>query len=101
MMSHPTGSAPLSRPQTEMLAHVEALLRRHPRLEKAWEAGWTLELGCDNGAIRAAAGAPGGGAAEAAEVATPRWWLPSRSGRALAIAEELAIALEQGIASRD
>jgi hypothetical protein len=65
----------------------------------AWEAGWSLELACDSAAIWAVATAPASGASTVARVETPRWWLPTRSGRALAIAEELATALEQGMAA--
>ena len=57
------------------------------------ERGWTLELSCDDDAIWVAAAAADGGAPATARLETPRWWLPSRSGRALAIAEELATAL--------
>ncbi|HEX6068442.1 MAG TPA: hypothetical protein VFZ18_01420 [Longimicrobiaceae bacterium] len=99
-MSDPAGSIRLSRPQIGMLTHVEAVLRRHPRVAAAWEAGWSLELACDSAAIWAVASAPGSEDATVARVETPRWWLPSRSGRALAIAEELATALEQGMAAR-
>jgi hypothetical protein len=98
-MSHRSGSVPLSRPQQEMLDHVEALLGRHPRLASAWEAGWSLNIGCDTDAIWATATPPDGGEARTARLATPRWWLPSRSGRALAITEELAESLEREIAA--
>jgi hypothetical protein len=83
-----------------MLTHVEAVLRRHPRLNAAWEEGWSLELACDADAIWAVATPPAPGAPASARVETPRWWLPPRSGRALAIAEELATALEPGVAAR-
>ena len=92
-MTDRSGSVPLSRPQSEMLAHVEALLGRHPKLLSLLERGWTLELSCDDDAIWVAAAAADGGAPATARLETPRWWLPSRSGRALAIAEELATAL--------
>ena len=92
-MTDRSGSVPLSRPQSEMLAHVEALLGRHPKLQTLHERGWSLELGCDDDAIWVAASAADGGAPATARLETPRWWLPSRSGRALAIAEELATAL--------
>ena len=99
-MTESTGSVPLSRPQADMLSHVEALLRRHPRLVATWEAGWALELGCDTDAIWARAlPSPPADPLEA-RMETPRWWLPSRSGRALAIAEALATQLEQEIAPR-
>ena len=98
-MSDPIESIRLSRPQSEMLTHVEAVLRRHPRMTTAWEEGWSLELACDSAAIWAVASAPGSDASSVARVETPRWWLPSRSGRALAIAEELATVLEQGMAA--
>jgi hypothetical protein len=81
-----------------MLDHVEALLGRHPRLTSAWDAGWSLGLACDSDAIWATATPPEGGEARMARLATPRWWLPSRSGRALAITEELAESLEAEIA---
>ena len=96
-MSDRSGAVPLSRPQNEMLAQVEAVLRRHPRLAAALQAGWTVELGCDDDAIWAALSRPGEADAVRARLATPRWWLPPRSGRALAIAEGLATDLEQGI----
>jgi hypothetical protein len=99
-MSDPTESIRLSRPQIEMLTHVEAVLRRHPRVAAAWDEGWSLELACDSAAIWAVASAPGTDESTVARVETPRWWLPSRSGRALAIAEELATTLEQGLAAR-
>lgn len=92
-MTDRSGSVPLSRPQSEMLAHVEALLGRHPKLRTLLARGWSLELGCDDDAIWVAAGAAGGDPSATARLETPRWWLPSRSGRALAIAEELATAL--------
>ena len=100
-MTERTGAVPLSRGQAEMLSHVEALLRRHPRLLATWEAGWSLDLACDTDAIwaRAAGAAPGESAT--ARVETPRWWLPSRSGRALAIAEDLATQLEAALPRRD
>jgi hypothetical protein len=91
-MTDRSGSVPLSRPQSEMLAHVEALLGRHPKLQPLLERGWSLEPGCDDDAIWVVARA-GDGAPATARLETPRWWLPSRSGRALAIAEELATAL--------
>jgi hypothetical protein len=96
-MTNGSGSLPLSRPQSEMLAHVEALLGRHPKLQPLLEHGWSLELGCDDRAIWAVAAGPAGAGATA-RVETPRWWLPSRSGRALAIAEELATALLEATA---
>ena len=99
-MSDPIESIRLSRAQIEMLTHVEAVLRRHPRVAAAWEEGWSLELACDAAAIWAVASAPGSDASSLARVETPRWWLPSRSGRALAIAEELATTLEQRMAAR-
>ena len=99
-MSDPTGSIRLSRPQIAMLTHVEAVLRRHPRVAAAWAEGWSLELACDSAAILAVAAAPGSDPSTVVRVETPRWWLPSRSGRALAIAEELATALEQGMVAR-
>jgi len=77
----------------EMLAHVEALLGRHTRLQPLLEGGWTLDLSCGDEAIRVVGTAPGGGRQLSAALETPRWWLLSRSGRALAIAEELATAL--------
>lgn len=86
-------SVRLSRPQSEMLAHVEALLGRHPKLQPLLERGWSLELSCDDDAISVAGAAPQGGRRAVAVLRTPRWWLPSRSGRALAIAEELATSL--------
>ena len=96
-MSQRSGSVPLSRPQREMLDHVEALLGRHPRLASAREAGWSLSLGCDTDAIWATATPPGDEEARTARLATPRWWLPSRSGRALAITAELAESLDAEI----
>ena len=83
----------LSRPQSDMLAHVEALLARHPRLLPLLESGWSLEISCDDSAIRVDAAGPAPGTTASTELRTPRWWLPARSGRALAIAEELAVAL--------
>ena len=96
-MSEPYRSIPRSRPQTEMLAHVEALLRRDPRLTPVCEAGYALELDCDDEAIWATLAAPASAARVVARMETPRWWLPGRSGRALAIAERLASDLHHEI----
>jgi hypothetical protein len=96
-MTDRSGSMPLSRPQREMLAHVEALLGRHPKLQPLLESGWRLELACDDVAIWVTATAAAGGEPASARMQTPRWWLPSRSGRALAIAEALATSLVEGV----
>jgi hypothetical protein len=98
-MSERTGSVPLNRPQNEMLVHVEALLRRHQRLVEAWEAGWSFELMCDEDALWATLTSPQGARIAGARIDTPRWWLPSRSGRALALAEGLATDLQTAIES--
>lgn len=94
-------SMPLSRPQSEMLAHVEALLGRHPTLQPLLQRGWSLELSCDDDAIRVVGTAPGGARRVSAALETPRWWLPSRSGRALAIAAALATSLAAKVDSPD
>lgn len=93
-MTEPSGPA-LSRPQCEMLAHVEAVLTRHPRLQPFLEHGWSIEPACDDDAIWVDATAVGRNVSTRLE--TPRWWLPGRSGRALAIAEELAVSLEAAL----
>ena len=69
-MTDRSGSVPLSRPQSEMLAHVEALLGRHPKLLSLLERGWTLELSCDDDAIWVAAAAADGGAPATARLET-------------------------------
>lgn len=89
--------APLNRPRREMLAHVEAILHRHPKLQPLLEEGGSLELACDDDAIWVVASRPGEAELPQARVETPRWWLPPRSGRALAIAEELATTLVAAI----
>lgn len=93
----------VSRPQSDMQAHVRALLLRHPRLVKIWEAGWSLELASDREAIWASATPASDAEVDSppeaiVRIETPRWWLPPRSGRALAIAEGLAEALQKSIA---
>lgn len=95
-MSNRPGPAPLTRAQNEMITHVEAILGRHPRLQPLLQRGWTLEPGCDDDAVWVRAAGPGGEAADA-RLQTQRWWLPTRSGRALAIAEELVDSLEEAI----
>ena len=67
---------------------------------EALEAGWTADLGCDDDAIWATLSLPGEVDPVRARLATPRWWLPPRSGRALAIAEALATELQQGLGAR-
>ena len=39
-------------PASEMLAHVDALLGRHPKLQPILESGWALALACDDRAGR-------------------------------------------------
>lgn len=95
-MTNSPGSAPLTRAQSEMMTQVDAILGRHPRIQPLLERGWTLDLACDDTAIWVTAIGPAGTRAEA-RLNAPRWWLPSRSGRALAISEELAQALDAAI----
>lgn len=79
-----------------MITHVEAILGRHPRLQPLLQRRWAFDLACDDDAVWVRATGPAGERAEA-RLETPRWWLPSRSGRALAIAEGLVDSLEEAI----
>ncbi|HEX6923821.1 MAG TPA: hypothetical protein VF167_00215 [Longimicrobiaceae bacterium] len=99
-MSNSPGSAPLTRAQSDMMTQVDAILGRHPRIQPLLERGWTLDLGCNDTAIWVTAVGPERSRAEA-RLDAPRWWLPSRSGRALAITEELVQALESALSSTD
>ena len=90
---------PLQRiPRKRMLAHVRALLRSDPRLQQIMEHGGRLEPECDFEEIRVVARSSRGDVLGEATHDRPRWWLPTRSGRARAIAEDLATALESAIA---
>ena len=81
-----------------MLAHVRALLRSDPRLRPLIEDGGCLEPHCDFQEIRVVARSARGEVLGEATHDHPRWWLPTRSGRARALAEDLAASLDVAIA---
>lgn len=85
---------PRHRPRTRMMAHVRSLLRDDPRLRTVFAAGGRLEPGCDLSEIRVVARSAEGTVLGEARHEAPRWWLPDRSGRARAIAEDLASTLQ-------
>lgn len=92
---------PLQRlPRSRMLAHVRALLRSDPRLQAVIEKGGRIEPECDVREIRVVMRSAGGEVLGEASHGRPRWWLPARSGRARAIAEDLAAALAAAITDR-
>lgn len=86
------------RPRTRMMAHVRSLLRRDPRLEPVIDAGGHLESRCDHAGIRVVARSAAGDLLGEAHHQAPRWWLPVRSGRARALAEDLASTLHASLA---
>ena len=90
---------PRYRPRTRMLAHVRSLLRDDPRLRPVLASGGRLEPQCDVAEIRVVARSAEGAVLGEARHQAPRWWLPERSGRARALAEDLASTLQASLST--
>jgi hypothetical protein len=83
--------------QQRMASHALQLLRAHPLVAPLLSADAAFLVSFSTRALSVSAVLPGEASREfVACLDYDRWWLPERSGRALAMAEELARKLRAG-----